>query len=121
MVMACGKKVYGGMPLSTFGVAVMRIPGLTLPLGAETPVMIPVFATVATVAISGSTASKVKFAGMISPPAAVRAVAKSCVWKPAGKLADELLTSIHSIVGVFTATLKLPVVTTWACCAVAVI
>src|SRR5689334_1497066 len=87
--------VSGFVPLSGFGVAMMRMPGLPLPLGAETPVMSAEFATLVTVAISGSTASKVNVAGTIGPPCETRAVAKSCVWNPTGKLVDELLTSIQ--------------------------
>src|SRR6266567_7512762 len=68
----------------------------------DTPVTIPVFATVMIVAMPGSSASKVNVAGMIAPPDETRAVVNICVWKPGGKLVDELLTSIQPISGLFT-------------------
>src|SRR5207247_6546691 len=71
---------------------------------ADTPVTIPVFATKATVAMLGSTASNVNVADTVSPFCATRAVAKSCVWKPGGKLVDELLTSIQLMAGATTVT-----------------
>src|SRR5262249_51668150 len=75
------------------GVAVIMIRGRVA--DPETPVMIPVFWTRATVAIDGSSDVNVKFGGMIVPPCAVRAVAKICVWKPAGKLELDELKSIQ--------------------------
>ena len=42
------------------------------------------------------------------PFCATRAVAKSCVWKPGGKLVDELLTSIQPIVSDVTVTCSEP-------------
>src|SRR6478736_9651920 len=94
-------KLYGVPP--PVGVAVTRKPGRVVPsAGAATPVTSPLFATVRTVAIAESTASKVKVAGMTVPPEATRAVPKSWVWKPAGKLVEELEMSIQLIDGVFT-------------------
>src|SRR6266550_6553604 len=103
MKMECVTKE-NGVPPPT-GVAVMRNPGRVVPsAGAATPVTRPVFLTVAIVAIAGSTASNVYVADTVSPFWATRAVAKSCVWKPGGKVVDELLTSIQPIAGVLTVT-----------------
>src|SRR3954466_5478597 len=93
-----------GVPPPT-GVAMIRNPGRSAPFaGAATAVTSPVFWTVAIVAISGSTASKTKVAGMIVPFCAVRAVAKSCVWNPGGRLVEDDDTSIQWISGVTTLT-----------------
>src|ERR1043166_1408585 len=70
--------------------------------GADTPVMIPVFCTVAIVAYCGSTASNVNVAGTAAPPCCTLAVAKSCVWNPGGKLVDELLMSIQLMARLLT-------------------
>src|SRR6185437_7244355 len=121
MKTACVTNVSGGVRPST-GVAMMRMPGRVVPsVGAATPVMMPVFSTVATVAMSGSTASNTKFAGMIVPPAAVRAVAKICAWKPGGKLVDEALTSMNLIDAADTVTSSVASLMTPLSVAVAVI
>ncbi len=78
MVMAWLTKLNGVPP--PIGVAVIRKPGLVVPsAGAATPVTMPVFCTVAIVAMSGLTASNVNVAGMIVPPEDTRAVVKTCV------------------------------------------
>src|SRR5947209_6490512 len=114
-------KVSGGVPLSIFGVAMMRSRGFVFPLGAAIPVMIPVFSYSLIVAISGSSDSNLKFASMIVPPEAVRAVVKSCVWKPGGKLVDELLTSIHLMARAVIVIWTLPVFVMSPCLAVTLI
>src|SRR3954469_13380401 len=114
-------KVSGGVPLSIFGVAMMRSRGFVFPLGAETPVMIPVFSYSVIVAISGSSDSNLKVASMTVPPDAVRAVVKSCVWKPGGKLVEELLTPIHLIARATIVIWRVPDFVRSPCFAVAVI
>ena len=54
----------------------------------------------------GSTASNVNVAGTTRPFWPVRAVAKTCVWKPGGKLVDEELTSIQRITAGVTVTVE---------------
>ncbi len=95
MVMECEVNVYG-LPPPT-GVAVMMMPGLVVE--PATPVTIAVFPTANTVAMPGSSAWKVKVASMTVPFWPVLAVAKSWVWKPAGKLVDDEEMSSHAMSG----------------------